>query len=473
MKRLLLVLLLPFLLMTQLYAGPLSNDARRIVETGRSAEASWGIYAIDVQSGQVIADYNGSKLLIPASTRKLVSTAMAVSLFNPDERITTELWAGSLSADGRGTDVVLLAQGDPTWTPELQGGRPGSAVLRRIARQAREAGLQVIAGDLMIDVSSFDDPEPIPPGWPWHEFLSGYASRPAVLSVNKNLVGVSISPARQGQPLNIRFTQPTAPFELINNSSTLRPGAVPTIQFHQSLGDNTLMVTGGVAGDSETASRSLPIGNPTKAAAELLEAIMIEEGIIITGSIRYVTGSRRQGVLLATIEGATISSIVERTNLVSDNYLAESLYLLCARKRFGTASYLGAWEAEDRFWSRIGVPEREYRARDGSGLTRENLITPRAQVELLRAYRDVDWFFNSLPESGRSGTLRYRLSQNGMAGRVNAKTGTLADVSALSGYVRTRSGRTIAFCVMANHYTASAATMRQKIDQVVELLAAR
>jgi D-alanyl-D-alanine carboxypeptidase/D-alanyl-D-alanine-endopeptidase (penicillin-binding protein 4) len=196
-----------------------------------------------------------------------------------------------------------------------------------------------------------------------------------------------------------------------------------------------------------------------------------DAGIEFTGDVVIAQERPAASVTLGTVEGAEISMILRECMEESNNFLAESLYLLAGGRKYGRMGYRASRSAEADYWKRLKVDVTDIESSDGSGLSRENLISPRAMVALLRDKASSDWFVAALPVSGRTGTLRYRLSENGLAGRVQAKTGTLDGVSALSGYVRTEGGRTIAFSVFANNYTCSAATIRASIDRIVAEIA--
>lgn len=462
------VLILALLLvgMAPLAAGPLSSRFQQMTSEGPAQHAIWGIYAMEAESGRVLADVNGTRLLVPASNRKLVSTALATSRFDADLRLVTELRAEAMTG-GTARGVVLHAVGDPSWMPSLLGGRPGTSRLRDLAAAAAKSGMRRIEGDLTIDTGRYEAPHIIPPAWNWDEFQSSYASFPAVLSVNANLGAVSIRPGNPGGPLVVDATAPVSPFQIINDSTTLGGGSAPTLYLERTLDGRSLRLSGGIPRDSSPAIRSIPLGQPV----EYWGAVLLEElrsaGVEVTGDLRLERRREQGAVLLGSVEGARIADVVSRCNQESDNFLAESLYLLAAADRFGTANYRGAQRLEDEYWKKIGVSGREFIAGDGSGLSRKNAITARAFCELLRERRDVEWFVDSLPVSGRSGTLRYRLADR----NVRAKTGTLDGVSGLSGYVRAASGKTIVFSVMANNYTGSASPIRQRIDAMVEVLA--
>ncbi len=473
MTRLLFLIFLLLITPPFLSAAPLDQRIESILSRGSAARAVWGFYAADLASGDTLADINGTRLLVPASNRKLVTTAMTLDRLSPADTFRTTLRTEEVSPAGQANgDLVLHATGDPTWIPELLGGRPGQMKIRELARQAASSGLRRVAGDLVVDTGRFRNPSPIPPGWTWDNLDASYASLPAVFSVNANLAAITIRPTRPGAPLDIKPTIPEA-FQLNNQTVTLGGGSAPTFQIIRRLDGRELTLTGGVPVNSGSAVRSIPLGGPAEVNAQMLRRALDDEGITIEGEVVLKESVEEGTTLLGVVEGATIAETIKACNQESHNFLAESLYLLSAADRYGRASYRSAHRLEEEFWREIGAGSDHVHGVDGSGLARENAITAEALVQLLAEMQENAVFTESLPISGRSGTLRYRLAQNGMAGRVRAKTGTLDGVSALSGYVTTNSGRTVAFSIMANNYTSSTASIRRTIDEIVTILAAR
>lgn len=457
-----------------LFAASLDGKVESIVSSGSARRALWGVYAQDVQSGSTLADINGGKLFVPASNRKLVTTAMTATTFESDHRFRSELRTSEITSGGLVPgDLTFHPVGDPSWMPGLLSGRSGQWVLDDLVSVAKESGLQMVQGDLVIDMGRFEEPAPYPPGWSWDNFAASYASRGAVFSLNSNLVGISVTPTSTGQPIAYEISSPVIPFTVQNLATTGRSGSVPTFRIDRFLEGKTLMLLGSLPANGASGTRSIPLGDPVAYNAALLKETFQSSGIMIKGDIRFEMDVEEGPVLLGAIEGKPVSEIVNYCNKESNNFLAESLYLLCAGEYFGRVNYRGAHQVEEKFWKKVGVDPDDILKADGSGLSRDNAITPRALVGLLEYMHDTDWFVESLPLSGHSGTLRYRLSGNGMGGRVQAKTGTLDNVSALSGYVTTNSGKTVAFSIMANNYTSSTASIRKKIDEIVILLAAR
>ncbi|MBX3728604.1 MAG: D-alanyl-D-alanine carboxypeptidase/D-alanyl-D-alanine-endopeptidase [Candidatus Sumerlaeia bacterium] len=468
------LLLLILVFAASAFAAPLDDELRRLVSSGASARAHWGIYAIDAESGRVLADINGDRLFVPASTRKLVSTAMALEYLGGSRVLETHIHAPTPPAgDTIRGDLVVRAVGDPSWTPGLRGGRPGTALLRQAARDVAARGVTRIEGDLVVDASRFRRPALIPEGWEWSDFQTSDGPIPAVLSFDRNLASVRIEPAQPGQPVRIAFDSLTNPFELTNRSVTGARDSAPTFVLTRGLDGIHLEATGSLAANTALGRRAMPVGRPVDFTAAEFAALLAAEGVRLAGSVRISTDSVPLGEILATVRSAPIAEIATVANRDSDNFLAESLYLLAGAELYSRGSYQSSLEAERRFWRTVGADPADWVAADGSGLSRRNLVTPRAYVQLLQHSRRNPIFVDTLAVSGRSGTLRYRLSESGMAGRVQAKTGTLTGVAGLAGTVRTSSGRTVLFAVLANNFASSPTPIRRDIDRVVERLAAQ
>lgn len=454
-------------------AAPLDDAIRAEISKGPAARASWGVYAIDAASGKELATVNSERLFLPASNRKIISTALALEMMG-GPTATVETIVHSTAPPSGGTvsgDLVVKAVGDPSWVPELLGGRSGRSVLLDLARQVAAAGVSDVTGDLVIDTSRFREPESFPPGWDWENMQESYGSIPAVLGYNRNLASVTVTPGGRGQPVAISVGGAESPFDVVNTSTTGGADAPPTLDLRRSLDGTRLYVRGGLASNAGTSSRAVPMGAPTRFTAAELKAVLGEAGVTVRGEARLSSESIAVGTRLASVKSAPLGEIVAITNRESDNYLAESVYLLAGAAAFSRGSYEAAQKAEERLWTRLKIGRDEYESADGSGLSRKNLVTPHAMVTLLEDLKDNDAFVDSLAVSGRRGTLRFRLGEDGMAGRVKAKTGTLDGVTALSGYVTTAGGRTLVFSIMANNHSSSNTPIRARVDSIVALLA--
>ncbi|MEM6610744.1 MAG: D-alanyl-D-alanine carboxypeptidase/D-alanyl-D-alanine-endopeptidase [Cyanobacteria bacterium P01_C01_bin.72] len=160
------------------------------------------------------------------------------------------------------------------------------------------------------------------------------------------------------------------------------------------------------------------------------------------------------------IRSTSISDWIKVTNLRSDNAYANVLL-----------SYMGGSQSVKQALMGLGVDTNGYRLRDGSGLSRNNLATPRTLVSTLRAMyhgRGHDVFLASLPVAGISGTLKNRLQHTTAQGTVRAKTGTLRGVKALSGYLDHPEYGTLVFSIITNQPLNQSSTLIVKgIDDIV------
>lgn len=472
--RLFAPICLLILLPVALLAAPLDDEIRALTGTGASGRAHWGVYAVGVQGGSPLADVNSQRLFVPASNRKIVTSALALEYLKADATLQTIVHSVRPPQNGvLDGDLVVTASGDPSWCAELRGGRSGRSILTNLARQVRDAGVERVNGDLVIDTSRFAEPAIMPPGWDWEDLQTIYGSIPSVFGIDKNLAPVIVAPGRAGEPVRIAFNGGATPFELVNESTTGPAGSAPTFQLSRGLDGLQLRATGRIPADAGEARRSMALGRPVQHAAAELRSALEAAGVSVSGNVRIVSEPIREGHALAGISSAPMPQMLTAMNQPSDNYLAESLYLLAGAGRFGRGSYATSAQAEKQLWKRLGVADDEWVAGDGSGLSRRNFVTPRALAVMLIDLHGNAPFVDSLPVSGRSGTLRYRLAENGMTGRVSAKTGTLTGVASLSGYVKADSGRTIVFSILVNNYTSSPFTIRRDIDRIVELIARR
>jgi D-alanyl-D-alanine carboxypeptidase/D-alanyl-D-alanine-endopeptidase (penicillin-binding protein 4) len=208
--------------------------------------------------------------------------------------------------------------------------------------------------------------------------------------------------------------------------------------------------------------------NPPLFAAQRLDAALERLRIRVRSEAR--TGAApADATVIATERSPSIARIARLTNTPSDNFFAETLLKDLARQAYGRGTTRGGARLAAGFARRLGVRAR---IADGSGLSRGNRASPQHVVRLLMALRRRDefpGFERSLAVAGRDGTLRTRMRRGPARGRCRAKTGTLSGVSTLSGYCRSRSGRTFVFSFLMNGVNTTRARVLQ--DRMAQALA--
>ena len=213
----------------------------------------------------------------------------------------------------------------------------------------------------------------------------------------------------------------------------------------------------------------------------MLTEVLSAEGITVDGmpidvdELAYKPHYDQEGLrIVARHTSATLAELAREINKESNNLWAEQVLRTLAAASGSVGSAAGGQRRAKSVFAEAGIDTSRIQLVDGSGLSRKNLVTPRMATDLLRfmarhedrAVRDA--FIESLAVGGRDGTLEYRFRTG--TPEVRAKTGSLGNVSALSGYVRTRDGRLVAFALLCNHYTTRSALVRSAQDAVVTIL---
>lgn len=205
--------------------------------------------------------------------------------------------------------------------------------------------------------------------------------------------------------------------------------------------------------------------DPAAYAASVFARELRDAGVRVSRRGRSGATPKR-AVTLADRRSPSMAAMVEVMNVYSDNFVAEMLLKVVADRAGG----VGTTRDGARFTARL--LRRDFaitpRVRDGSGLARSNRTNPREVVALLGRLVDDPAFYGSLAVMGVSGTLEERLQRDRARGRCRGKTGTLRDVSALSGYCRARNGDVLAFSILMNRVYVPAARSRQ--DRMVRAL---
>jgi D-alanyl-D-alanine carboxypeptidase/D-alanyl-D-alanine-endopeptidase (penicillin-binding protein 4) len=447
----------------------------------------WGVTVVD-EKGKQLYGRNEGRLFTPASNTKLVVTAVAAALLPPDFRVRTSVYASAPVVNGVLTgDLILYGRGDPTLgrrcyaTDTLAEGacdRDPFARVRALADTLRQRGLREVRGDLVGDGSWFE-PALLHPGWEMFDLNWWYAAPVSGLGFNDNSVDFTWSPGpAAGAPGRITIWPEIGEVLFENRTVTVPAGGESDVgdRFFRAPGTARVWAEGRVALDHPPRTESFAVSDPNLYAARALRAALQEAGIAILGTTRATTDSllyrqARAAPPLAEVSSRPLRDWIFPILNTSQNLFAETLLKQLGR-RFGTA---GSWQegiaVERRFLiDSVGIDSTEFSLQDGSGLSSANLVTPHAFAKLLRFIRrHPGWatFAAGLPQAGGVGSLRTRFVNTPLAGRVRAKTGSIAGVNTLSGYIEGRDGKVLTFSVQANHHALPSRQILAAIDSLV------
>lgn len=406
----------------------------------RFPKAKVGVSSMVLKTGKVVYSHDGTKPMIPASNLKTVSTAVALDRLGSDFRFETKLYGPAKAQSGTAVgDLVLKAGGDPTFFPPYTA--TALEPLQEFARALKQNGISKVQGDLIIDDSDYDR-EYLPKSHLERYRLDAYAAPFGGLSLNRNVVTLNVS-------LNGVTTEPsTGSLQLVNKVSA---GGYDEVWVERPRGSDRIVING-VVRPGSTVSTTLTIHDPVRFTGSALFRVLGKAGISLSG--KWVTvplgkpASLSGKVLLARHRSPLLKDLIRRTNVESDNLLAESLFRRLGASVVGMGSARNSEAVVRDFFVKNGIDDTGLKMVDGSGLSEANRISPFQLVRLFRvmwAHPNGQTFIDSLPAPSE-GTLEGRLGGS----LVRAKTGTLNNHTGLSGYVVTAYGQTVGFSVLVN-----------------------
>ena len=491
----------------------------------------WGI-AVTAMDGAPIYLLNEGQLFQPASNTKLYTTAAAMALLGPGTTFETKIVAKGVfgGVESLKGDVVLVGAGDAnlsgraipyvasaaTTKPAL-GAPPLPEVnslryLEAMADQVVATGLKVVNGDVVGDDTLFPW-EPYAQDWSIDDTVWGYGAPVSALTINDNQIKVTVTPAAiAGQPASVAV-DPAVPsyYTLDVSVTTGETKSGSHVQMERTLGSKVLRVYGSIAVDAQADEEEVAIHDPAEYAAVALKGMLEARGIVVTGKARalhristdaegFLTQTKdpgRERTLVAQgIEGGSCMAVLRDgaektlashtsptllddvivTNKVSQNLHAELwLHHLGKRMFCGGGSTVEGARLVRAFLENAGIDKDDFVFFDGSGLSGHDLVTPRATARLLQYASTQPWFGDwkkSLPVGGEDGSLMERFGKAPLKDHVFAKTGTLGEARALSGYLEGASGRTVIFSIMVGNHMPQTTKDRETMDKIVAAIAA-
>jgi len=452
------------------------------LEEAHAQKALWGVLVTDRDSGEILYELNADRFFTPASNAKIITTSLALATLGPTYQFRTTLESsGKFGEDGRLLgDLVFVGRGDPDlsnrkfpYAGKVEHDGVAEKVLAQMADDAIAKGLKEIDGDIIAD-DSYYPYDPYPAGWSVGDLYFTFGAPVSAIAFNDNSITVEVSPGlRVGDPAVVAV-EPAAAMGTFGHE--LRTGLAdgkPEFGVVRQAGPQFLLLRGTIPLGHAPIKLDLAMPDPAETVAAALKQVFEARGVRVTGTIRVkhappaeiypdapvVLGpaplpTPADTIVFAVHISPPLSEIVRVTNKVSQNLHAELLLRAVAheKKGFGVTD-AGIW-AEQDFLKMVGVADGDVVFTDGSGLSRDDLVTPRAVVQLLRWDAAQPWgadYISTFPIAGVDGTLETRLKDTVASGRIEAKTGALEHVRAISGFATTLHGERLIFSIFGNN----------------------
>lgn len=437
---------------------------------------------VDPERGETLYSHDAGKVFMPASNQKLLTGAVALDLLGPSYRFATHFAAGGAIVDSvMQGDLIVRGGGDPSVSDAMQ--RDAMLPLRAMADSLYARGLRRVAGRL----TSAGDAFPAPAygfGWSWDDLDFPYSAGVDELMFNEGFARVRI---RAGAAADSTVTASVGPARdyprvrvlvqtVARGDSVARGGRGLRIR-HDSSALGTVIVEGAIAaGDS--AERRIAFRDQRHAYLAALREALVDRGIAVDSSepgwvASAANGAREPiGIPLFSWRSDSLGAVLAAFEKPSQNQIGEMLLRTIGLTggSVGTPEE-GARIVADalRAW---GAAPDGFRIRDGSGLSRHNVVSPETIVRVLDAMRRSPHFAvfrDALPIAGVDGTIGSRMRGTAAAANVRAKTGTLDMVRSLSGYATTADGRLLLFSILCNNWLVDV----RDVDRVADAIAVR
>lgn len=440
---------------------------------GKTRNGKWGAMVVSISRGDTLFSHSPGEAMVPASTMKLFTSALAFEELGPDHVFSTDvLRSGPVDSGGvlRG-DLIIRGDADPSLSARYYGG-DRSGPMHQLATFVAATGIREVRGNIIADASALEMSR-IPEGWLSRYAGAAYAAPFSALSLNDNVVVVGVTPGAVGGTTRV-FLEPAVSTLVVTNTVRTVAGRGSRITARR-VGDDRVVVSGTIGANAGTVRYQLVVGDPAMFTAGAFGAALNKVGVKVSGVTR--PGRTPTGAeIVASLPSQPLARLVSVMNRESINLYAELLYRSAARmadsSRVGSAE--GASRTLNEFLvSQVGVAPGKVVATDGSGLSVLDRVTPRSLIKLLDHAHNAPWgsaFHASLPVAGESELLRNRMRATPAQGNLHAKTGTTNEVIGLAGYVTAENGEILAFAFLYNGVDRWNA--RETIDAMGPTLAA-
>ena len=465
-------------------AGPgnprLEDRLEQVLSAPVLVRSSWGIQVQSMDTGKILFAENRHKRLVPASNLKLLTAVAAIEDLGLDFRFTTRVLT-----DGRIEDrtlegnLIIQGGGDPTLgarfnSPDIEKMEEGDplAVFRQWRANLQNLGIQRIRGRLLADDSLLETEGP-GRGWSWDDLVYGYGVSPSGLQFNEGVALVQVSPAHLGALAHLLW-RPRTP--LIRWKNQIRTGPYRELELKWPGLEAEVILAGALEPSQRPVWLSVAVRDPAAyfidTFAEFLNSSDLElMGVREGGNGHAVPGESR--IELFSHDSPPLAQVLRVFLKISQNLYGETLLRMLDPAPSGKRLHVGLARMESVLTNRVGLEAANFLLADGSGLSRHNLISAAALMKLLEHVHRQSYgpaFRQWLPAAGIDGTLRRRMKDPVLKGRVQAKTGSMEGVRGLSGFLETVHGETLAFVMLANHLRGDEAELESLQEEFLQVL---
>lgn len=427
--------------------------------------ASWGFIIRDMATGQTICSRSPNLNLQPASNMKVITSLNGLQNLSDQYTFKTKFYAGGKVVDGvLMGDLFVEGGGDPTiYSHENE--KFGPNFFAKVKEMLRSKGVKRIEGAIR-EKPVHHVYAGIRNDWTWSDVGNYYGAGIFPLNINENAYALHMEANAKSKPAVLRKTDSLADVTIDEVKVKTDAYGTPDLAYvFWKPGERKVYMNGSLPEEPGLQKVKGALMNPSRVFFQVLKQELSKAGIACGEEQREASLT-----LLGVIESAPLKSIVKEVNLFSNNILTESIAYALAKETSELKEE--GWTHLSDFFKIVQSPPGYYFA-DASGLSMSNRVSPAGVCNaLVWAENQVFFpsFYESLPISGTSGTMRNFCKSDRAKGRIRAKSGTLNRVLCYSGYADCHSGKKIAFSIMLNSYSGTFKPMKKELEKWMEAL---
>ncbi|MGB0888414.1 MAG: D-alanyl-D-alanine carboxypeptidase/D-alanyl-D-alanine endopeptidase [Vicingaceae bacterium] len=459
-----------------------NNALKEMIADEDLKNASISFYALDIDSNIMIGGISSSRSLVPASTMKLVTTATALELLGPNKRFPTRIkYTGEIDSNCvLNGNIFIDGGGDPCLGSQRFPKQYGDFI-GKWAKAIHNLGIDSINGRVIANAAIFDE-QMIPATWIWADLGNYYGAGPCGLSIYENKCEVDFSSYKKGDSTNITCINPYIPnLKFDNHVKSMLTKKDLSYIFGAPYQEERIF-KGGIPINKENFKVKGSIPDPAYLTAFELDMELRRLGIRLANPSTTIRKLKHKGQLpekqkkrtIVTSWSPKVIDIINLTNRHSINLYAEHLMNQIGVFKYKSGDTGSGTQATTLFWKEKELDVNGFYVNDGSGLSRFNGVTAKQLVGILKYMnesKNKELFIESLPVSGKSGTMRNFAKGTAAHGKVYAKSGTMTRVKSYAGYVTSKNKHNIAFAIIINNYNCTSFQVKKKIEKIIIKLA--
>jgi serine-type D-Ala-D-Ala carboxypeptidase/endopeptidase (penicillin-binding protein 4) len=429
--------------------------------------ASLSCQFYNLKTNKVVGSHQPELLLAPASVTKIITTAAALLHLGAQYKYETSFYyAGKITSNVLNGDIIVIGSGDPTTYSEYFANDAKQQIFVELNKKMLALGINKINGNLIVNASCFDE-QFANSKWPYEDIGNYYGAGASGISYGDNKYEIILK--KENDSTVIVDKQLSGLDLKINAHIKSKGNSDNAYVYSMPLNTSSINIYGNIPNNKKSYSIFASHPNPSLYFGSQLKKYLNENGIEFKGGVKienYFANTQ----LIYKHFSPPLSDIIFQTNQESDNHYAECLMKTLGLKLFGSGTTENGIKAIKTIFKTYGIDLSNMEMYDGCGLAPFNAISAETFNTVLKFIYNKnnlnEIFFNSLPLSGKQGSLKSFGKGTGLENNMRAKTGYIEKVRAYSGQFKNKDGDDILFSIIINKYLSSPSEAKKLLEKI-------